>query len=126
MEEKTIKKILLIEDNSIIVKMYQRKFQMEGYEVETAYDGEEGLEKAKKIKPNIILLDVMIPKIEGLEVLKKLKGDQSTKHIPVVILSNLAGEEVKRGLQLGAKDYLVKSEFTPAQVVEKIKNALAK
>ena len=124
MEEGAVKKILLIEDDSIIVRMYQRKFEMEGYKIETAYDGKEGLEKAKASKPNIILLDIMIPKIEGLEVLKKLKEEKNTKNIPVIILSNLAGKEVQQGLQLGAKDYLVKSKYTPAQVVEKVKNIL--
>ena len=119
------KVILLVEDDQILVKMYTRKFEKEGFKVLSAYDGQEGLTtlQAASSKPNIILLDVMLPKLNGFQLLEKIKQDPSVKEIPVVLLTNLGGaqEDRERGKALGAVDYLVKSDMTPAQIVEKVK-----
>ena len=122
MDQKTI---LLVEDDQILIRMYTRKFEKEGFKVLAAFDGELGWQtlQAASPKPNIILLDVMLPKINGFELLGKIKAEPTTKDIPVILLTNLGGAEADRqkGIELGAADYLVKSDLTPAQVVEKIK-----
>lgn len=91
----------------------------------TAYDGQAGLDALAQAspKPNIILLDVMLPKVNGFEVLGKVKADPASKGIPVILLTNLGGgeEDRKKGMEMGAVDYLVKSDLTPAQIVEKVK-----
>lgn len=121
-----MKTILLVEDDQILVRMYTRKFEKEGYKVLSAFDGEGGLSVLQQAtpKPNVILLDVMLPKINGFELLGKIKQDPQSKDIPVILLTNLGGGEAdrKKGLDMGAKDYLVKSDMTPAQIVEKIKS----
>ena len=121
MEQKTI---LIVEDDPVLVKMYQKKFEKDGFRAETAFDGQEALDKVTQVKPNVILLDIMLPKIDGFEVLKKIKENPAIKEIPVVLSTNLGGGEAdkKKGMALGAVDYLVKSDFTPAQIVEKIKS----
>ncbi len=120
------KKILLIEDDPFMVRMYQTKFENDGYPVKVAFNGEEGLEFAEKELPAVILLDIMMPKMDGFEVLKRLKGNSKTKDIPVFLLTNLGGEEkdIKKGKALGAIDYLVKSRMQPKEVVDKIKKIL--
>lgn len=116
-------KILLVEDDSLFVKMYEKKFAHEGIDLETAFDGEEGVQKAKEVKPDLIVLDLMLPKMAGSEVLKKIKDDPETNSIPVVVLTNLStsAEEVNRCIQLGVKETLLKTDVTPGQVVEIIK-----
>jgi len=122
------KVILLVEDDQILIRMYTRKFEKEGFKVLSAFDGEAGLAELKKAspKPNIILLDVMLPKLDGFQVLGKVKADPASKGIPVILLTNLGGgeEDRKRGQKLGAMDYLVKSDLTPAQIVEKVKSLI--
>lgn len=120
-------KILLIDDDSLLVRMYERKFKLDGSEVETAFDGKTGLAKAAEFKPNLILLDIMMPEMNGLEVLEKLKADEGSKAIPIILLTNLGGsqEDIDRGLGLGAVAYLVKADYTPAEVVAKVKEILA-
>jgi twitching motility two-component system response regulator PilG len=106
--------------------MYQIVFSSSNYEVTIAVDGEDGLVKALAVAPDLILLDIMMPKLNGLEVLKKLKADPSTKHIPVVVLTNLAGSaDVQVALELGAVRYIVKSENKPKQVDEIVRGILA-
>jgi two-component system phosphate regulon response regulator PhoB/two-component system alkaline phosphatase synthesis response regulator PhoP len=118
-------KVLIIEDEEMLVNMYISKFTKEGYEATKAENGRIGLEQAKIIKPDIILLDIMMPEIDGFMVLKNLKSDIATKDIPVIMLTNLGQEEdIKKGSQLGATDYLVKANLTPTQVVEKVKTIL--
>jgi DNA-binding response OmpR family regulator len=118
--------ILLIEDDKTINKMYQEKFSKAGYEVIAELDGLNCFPLAKKRQPLCILLDVVLPRIDGFDILKKLKKDPATAHIPVVLLTNLSSEEDKQlGLRLGAAEYLVKSDYTPSEIVEKI-NALTK
>lgn len=123
MDKKT--KVLIIEDEEMLVNMYISKFTKEGYQAEKASNGRIGLEQAKTIKPDIILLDIMMPEMDGFMVLKDLKADSTTKSIPVIMLTNLGQEEdIEKGNKLGATDYLVKANLTPAQVVEKVKEIL--
>ncbi len=120
-------KVLIIEDDKFLSELISTKLDKEGYEVDIALDGETGLTKIKEGKPTIILLDIMLPGIDGFEVLEKMQADEASKNIPVVILSNFGQEEkVERGLTLGAKDYLVKANFTTGEIVEKIKSTLEK
>ena len=117
--------ILLIEDDSLLIKMYQAKFIAEGFEVIIASEGESGLKMALENPVSFIILDVMMPKLSGLEVLEKLRQNPKGKIIPVVVLSNLDQEEKsKKAVQLGAKEFLVKANFTPAQIVEKVRKYL--
>jgi len=118
-------KILLVEDDPFLLSMYNTKFEMENFEVVAAEDGEKGLKLALKESPDIILLDIMLPKLDGFEVLKALKADAKTKNIPVLLLTNLSQKEkVQEGLALGAKDYLIKAHFMPSEVVDKIKKII--
>ena len=119
-------KILIIEDDPLMVRMYKKIFEFEKYEVETATDGEEGLKKASSSKPTLILLDIMMPKMNGLQVLEKLKADDSTKKIPVVILTNLSGQgDAETALKMGAVKYIIKSEYKPEEVTKMVKGILA-
>lgn len=120
-------KILIIDDDPLLLTMYEQKFRKDGYEVATALNGEEGLKKIKEEKPTLVLLDIMMPKISGFEVLEAVKKDPQIKNIPIVLLTNLArGEgDVSRGLEMGAVTYLVKSRIRPSQVVAKVKEILA-
>jgi CheY-like chemotaxis protein len=119
-------KILITEDDPLMSRMYQKIFTFEGYQVQMAENGEEGLEQARSFKPTLILLDVMMPKMNGLEVLEKLKADPETKAIPVVMLTNLAGQQdAETALSKGAVKYIVKSEYEPKQVADMVKEILA-
>ncbi len=119
-------KILITEDDSLMSRMYQKIFTFEGYEVVIAADGEEGLEKARTEKPTMILLDVMMPKLNGLQVLEKLKMDPELKSIPVIMLTNLAGQQdAEAAMSKGAVKYIVKSEYEPKQIVTMVKDILA-
>jgi len=116
------KKILIIEDEKILRTLLAQTLSREGFEVKEAVDGEEGLEKAKTEKPDLILLDLILPTIDGYEVLERLKKDPFTESIPVMIISNLGqDEEIQRGLKLGAVDFLIKAHFTLDEISEKIK-----
>lgn len=122
---KQAQKILLVEDDSFLSNIYQTKFTKEGYQVALAGDGEEALKAVKTKKPDIVLLDVLLPKLDGFAVLEKLKKDPETKDIPVILLTNLGQrDDVDRGLQLGAADYLIKAHFKPSETVEKVKKVL--
>ena len=118
-------KILLIEDEVLILRMYEKVFGFEGYTVLTAVDGVEGLRKAKADKPELILLDIMMPKMDGLRVLEELKADPETKAIPIVVLTNLSSDLViKDAFTKGAAGYLVKSEVVNEKIVDEIKQYL--
>ena len=120
-------KILIIEDDKFLRELIAKKLIKEGYEVDEAIDGEEGVKKVKEILPDVVLLDLILPGIDGFEVLKTIKEDDKTSTIPVVILSNLGQkDEVEKGLSLGAVDFLIKAHFTPEEIVEKIKSVLGK
>jgi two-component system alkaline phosphatase synthesis response regulator PhoP len=101
------------------------KFKQGGFEVISATDGEEAIKISRREKPDIILLDIMMPKIDGFEVLENLKKNSLTKSIPVLIFSNFSQKEQKeKGIALGAADYFVKTNYTPAQVLEKVESVL--
>ena len=120
-------KILLVEDEEMLANMYEVKFKNEGFDLIKALDGAQGLEMAKSTQPNFILLDIIMPKIDGFSVLKSLKEQESTKDIPVMMLTNLGqDEDIERGRQMGAVGYLVKANITPAEVVEAVKVELQK
>ncbi|HZX49657.1 MAG TPA: response regulator [Candidatus Paceibacterota bacterium] len=119
-------KILLIEDDKFLRELIIQKLGKEGYEVEEAPEGEGGLTKMKSGKPDLVLLDLILPGIDGFEVLSKMKEDPELQGIPVIILSNLGQrDDVQKGIDLGAKDYLIKAHFTPGEIVEKIKATLS-
>jgi DNA-binding response OmpR family regulator len=118
-------KILLIEDEEMLASMYETKFKNEGYDIKKALDGETGLKMALDDKPDVILLDIIMPKLDGCSVFRALKETVITKVVPVVLLTNLGqDEDVKKGKSMGAAGYLVKANMTPAEVVEKIKEYL--
>ncbi len=119
-------KILIAEDDVFISEMYNTKMSEEGFAVLTANDGQEALDVIKKEKPAVILLDILMPKIDGWEVLKKITSDNNLKSKSVVIMLTNLGDEanVKKAEKLGADDYLIKSLHTPEEVVDKIKNLL--
>ena len=120
-------KILLIEDDPFLLSMYSIKFEAEGFVVVSADDGEKGLEAAKKTDSDIILLDILMPKMNGFEVLEKLKADERTRKIPIILLTNLnQKDEIEKGLILGADDYLIKAHFMPSEVVTRIKKILGR
>ncbi len=120
-----MKKILIIEDESALQKTFSDLLGGEGYKVISALDGEVGLETAKKEKPDLILLDLILPKINGFGVLKRLKADDTTKNIPVIVLTNLEGvEDVNKAIELGIKTYLVKGQYSLEDIVTKIKDCI--
>ena len=119
------KKILLIEDEEILIDLLQRKLTQEGYEISITRNGEEGLAAMKEKQPDLILLDIIMPKMGGFEVMEKMQGDNDLKRIPVIVISN-SGQpvEIDRAQKLGAKDWLIKTEFDPREVIEKIKKQI--
>lgn len=120
-------KILVVEDDRFLRELIVKKLSQEGFEVDFAVDGEDGLTKIKEGKPDIVLLDLILPTIDGFEVLRKLKEEDIVPSLPVIILSNLGQrEDIEKGLSLGAADYLVKAHFTPDEIVQKIKSILIK
>lgn len=123
-------KVLIIEDDAIMLKLYAKMLKFEQYETLLASNGVEGLEIAKQNIPDLILLDIMMPDMNGLEVLDKLKADSTLKNIPVVVITNLAGpQDARNAIEKGAAKYLIKSEHDPKEVVkvvaEEIKSAKA-
>jgi DNA-binding response OmpR family regulator len=119
------KKILLIEDDQAISIMYKGKLESDGFSVLTAVNGADGLELAKKEGPDLIMLDIILPQLDGFSVLAELKKDSKTKGIPVIMLTNLGTDEDRaKGEKMGAVDYFVKANMTPAQISEKIKKYL--
>ena len=120
-----MKKILFIEDEMALQKTFKDILEEEGYEMITALDGEIGLRLTKERKPDLILLDLILPKIDGFEFLEKLKADPETENIPVIILTNLERtEDMEKALELGATTYLVKANYTLKEVIEKVKKTL--
>lgn len=120
-------KILMIEEDRFLRKIYRDKFSKLDFEFIEATNGEEGLNKVIYEKPDLVLLDLMLPKKNGFDVLIDMKSNKNTENIPVIILSNLSQEsDIKRGLSLGAEDYLVKTEVSLSQVVEKVREQLVK
>jgi len=119
------KKILIVEDDPFLREMMVRKLVGSNYHADAAADGEQALKKVKDDKPDLILLDLMLPGIDGYEFLSRVQKDKATKSIPVVVLSNLGQkEEIDRAKKLGAIDFLVKAHFTPDDIVKKVKETL--
>lgn len=121
------KKILLVEDEEIMIDLLQRKLTNEGYEVSVARDGEEGLRQMKEIKPDLILLDIVMPKMGGFEVMEKMAKEPELGKIPIIVISN-SGQpvELDRAQKLGAKDWLIKTQFDPREVVDKVVKQIGK
>lgn len=120
-------RVLIVDDDQTLCDMYAERLQVEGFEVIVAYNGEEGAAKAVEYLPDVILLDLMMPKVNGFNTLEILKSTQETKDIPVLLLTALIQEENKqRGLQAGAEDYIIKSESMPGTVIDKIKEVVAR
>lgn len=119
------KSILLVEDDEFLAELYATKLEMEGFEVLLANDGQKGLKLAKEKHPDLVLLDILLPKMDGFEVLEHIKEDRKLKNIPVMLLTNLSQKsEVQRGISLGADDYLIKAHFMPSEVIAKIKRII--
>lgn len=120
-----MKKILFVEDEATLQRTFGDFLRESGYEVISATDGEAGLRLAQTQKPDLVLLDLILPKLNGFEILKRLKDNPKTKKIPVIILTNLEGiNDVDKALELGATTFLVKAHYAPEDVVEKVKKAL--
>ena len=118
-----MKSILLIEDDPFLIDIYTTKLKEAGFGVEVASDGESAVRKTKEKKPDLVILDIVLPNVDGWEVLKQIKTE--FKNLKVIILSNLGQkEEVEKGMKLGATKYLIKAHYTPSQVVEEIKKVL--
>ena len=119
-------KILLIDDDQFIVEMYALKFRESGFEIETAEDAKTGLKKIKEFGPDLVLLDIVMPTVDGLEALLEIKKGDGQKP-KVILLTNLGQKEnVEKGMSLGADGYIIKANFTPSEVVEKVKSLLKK
>ena len=117
-----VKKVLIVDDDEFLLDMYVVKFKSAGFEVEIAQDGEEAISKAQKFNPDAILLDIVMPKIDGFGVLRTLKKDKIAPNSTIFILSNLGQkEDTDRGIGLGAIDYIVKAHFTPSEIITKVK-----
>lgn len=115
------KKILLIEDDSFISQMYSVKFRQTEYDFIVANNGKEGIEMIKAQKPNLILLDIILPEMDGFTLLEEVKKDETLKSIPIILLTNLGQQEyIQRGLALGANDYIIKAHSTPQEVIDKV------
>ncbi|HSX58129.1 MAG TPA: response regulator [Candidatus Saccharimonadales bacterium] len=112
--------VVLVEDDALFVKMYQKKFSKEGISLEVALDGEAGFNKIKEVKPDLAILDLMLPKMSGTEVLRKIRSDESLKEIPVIIMTNLnaSSDEVNQAMELGVKETVLKTDVVPEKIVE--------
>jgi len=120
-----MKEILLIEDDPFLIDIYTTKLKDSGFLVEVASDGKQALEKVKAKKPDLVLLDIVLPKVSGWEILRKMKAEANLKNLKIIILSNLGQkEEVEKGMDLGVAKYLIKAHYTPSQVVEEIKKII--
>jgi len=119
------KKILIVEDEEIIYRLLEKKLAGKGYEVSIAKDGVEGLEKMREVKPDLILLDIVMPRKGGFEVMEEMQRDETLKDIPVIVISN-SGQpvELDKAKEMGARDWLIKTEFDPQEVIEKVKKQI--
>lgn len=121
------KNVLIVEDDNFVAEVYSTKLLEMGHEVRIAQNGEEGLLLVEKEKPDLILLDIIMPVMGGIEMLEKLKGKEEWKNIPIILLTNVGEKEsIQKVRGMGVQDYLIKSHFTPAEVIEKIESILGK
>ena len=120
-------KILVVEDDRFLGDLLVHKLEDNNYDVSVAVDGYDALTKMKEFMPDLVLLDLILPGLDGFEVIKQARQDASLAKVPIIILSNLGQqEEIERGLSLGAQDYLIKAHFTPQEVVDRVKKFLEK
>ncbi len=120
-----MKKVLIVEDDQLIFSILSRELSDAGFEVSNAFDGEQAIAVTREKHPDLVLLDILLPRMNGFEVLAALKADTELSPIPVVILSNLGQpEDIQKGRELGAIDYMVKVEFEPKQIVTKVRALL--
>lgn len=118
-------KVLIVDDDAFLLDMYSIKFKESGFSVEIAQNGDEALTKAKEINPDVVLLDIIMPRLDGFEVLRALKKDKIAESALLIILTNLGQkEDIEKGMALGAADYIIKAHFTPSEVVAKVKSLL--
>jgi len=118
-------KVLLVEDDPFLIDIYTTKLKSEGFDLLLAKDGEEALEKIRRDKPALVILDIVLPNMDGWQVLKQIKDIKGTEETKILVLSNLGQkEEVEKGLKLGADKYLIKSDFTPSQAVVELKKLI--
>ena len=119
------KKILIVEDDEFLRSLNAKRLEGEGFEIDVAVDGNEALKKIQETKPDLIFLDLLLPNIDGFEVLTKIKADDNLKNIPVIVFSNLGQpEDIEKAKKLGASDFMVKANFTLDDVIAKIKEVL--
>ena len=124
---KVMTKIAIIEDDAMIAQMYQMKFELDGFFVEISNNGSDGLKMLDDFKPDLLLLDIQLPEISGIEVLKKLRQKANFKNLPIILLTNSDRSEIPENIEhLKIANYIVKANLTPRQVVEKVKETLAK
>jgi len=119
--------ILIVEDDRFLRELMTQKLAKENFKITEAVDGEEGVKKAKEVKPDLVLLDLILPGIDGFEVLSRIKSDpdETVNKVPVIILSNLGQkEDIDRGMELGAIDFLIKAQFTPGEIIQKVRTIL--
>ncbi len=118
-------KILIVEDDPLINKMYSEKLTRDGYEVSVAQNGQEGLDKMKENRPDLIILDIMMPKLSGVEVISEMRKDVNLEKIPIIVLSNLTdGPDIEKAKKMGVTEYLVKSDLDPEDVSNTVKKYL--
>jgi DNA-binding response OmpR family regulator len=118
--------VLVVDDDPVILRLLEVNFQLEGIDVTTACDGEEGVDRARRIDPDVVISDIMMPKVNGLELLAMLRDDPATSALPVILLSAKAqAADVQRGLELGAADYVTKP-FDPLELIQRVYKVLAK
>ena len=119
--------MLIVEDDNLVAEVYSTKLLEMGHAVQIAQNGKEGLDLIEKDKPDLILLDILMPVMGGIELLEELKKKEEWKNIPIILLTNVGEKEsIQKARNFGVKDYLIKSHFTPAEVIEKIESILGK
>ena len=127
MAKKKALQILLVEDDAFLANIYKTKLEMEGFKVTVAENGELGLKEANKKRPDLVLLDILLPKMDGFTVIEHLKEDKVLRDVPVIMLTNLGQkDDVEKGLELGADEYLIKAHFKPSETVDKVREVLKK
>lgn len=121
------KKVLIVDDDEFLLEMYALKFKEVGFKVEIAETGREAIDKAGELAPDIILLDIVLPEMDGFEVLQEIRHNKKAQNSLIIMLTNLGQrDDTERSIRLGADDYIVKAHFTPSEVVEKVITLLAK
>ncbi|OGF61314.1 hypothetical protein A2662_00470 [Candidatus Giovannonibacteria bacterium RIFCSPHIGHO2_01_FULL_45_33] len=120
-------KVLIVDDDEFLLEMYAMKFTEFGFQVDTAENGEEAVKKAKADPPDVILMDVVMPKMDGFDLLRNLKKENAAPDAVTLVLTNLGQkDDVEKGMKLGATDYIIKAHFTPSEVVKRVESLLAR